>query len=444
MRKYKNTLRKIQLAFLAALFVALQPAILQAFSLRSKVENGIPYVETGTQCPSVAAGNTSIESGNNVDYAGNPVWTEAELELIAKHQPVYEQAAQEADVPWQMLAVIHKRESNLSLQYNSNQQGIYQFYEQAGDFPGSGTATQEEFLAQTKTLARQLQNDYVERNHSANKGPLAAAGTPDNVIQDTFFSYNGRASVYAQQARKLGFPTPEQAFQGSPYVMNKADAERDPNKNPNGWGQVKTDGGSIQYPANQDYGAWVYYAAIAGVGGCGATGETFTMDIDGFTYGWPVAPARQSENGGVPGTSALPCNSNSCHHDGTPAFDISRKPGEDAAVGTPVFAIVSGRIENRRDTYQGRAGCQTIQLVGEDGYWYWYGHVQGIEKANGDEVTAGEQIAIIGQRKCTGNGSLPHLHIDRGSPKGHPGGSVGSRDAGMLNIINTLFNNMPE
>ena len=90
--------------------------------------------------------------------------------------------------------------------------------------------------------------------------------TTDNVKYG-FFAYNGVANVYKNQSTKLGF-TSVQANngEGSPYVMNRYDKMRDPTVEPtksNGtWGQIKTDGGALSYPANSDYGAYVVYCSL--------------------------------------------------------------------------------------------------------------------------------------------------------------------------------------
>ena len=75
------------------------------------------------------------------------------------------------------------------------------------------------------------------------------------------------ATAYKTQALNLGF-TQAQANvgEGSPYVMNRADCARDPTVEPTRsnitWGQIKTDGGSLEYPANNDYGAYIVYCAL--------------------------------------------------------------------------------------------------------------------------------------------------------------------------------------
>lgn len=175
--------------------------------------------------------------------------------------------------------------------------------------------------------------------------------------------------------------------------------------------------------------------------GCGDIGGG---SVNTAGYSFPVAPQRKSQNGGAPAMSALPCNSTTCHHDGTPAFDISRKPGgKTAAVGTPVYAIMDGTIKRINNAYDNIQGCQSLQLAAKDGYWYWYGHLQSVKVKLNQQVSAGQQLAVIGASKCA-KGSDPHLHIDRGLPKGKEGGMECCREPGMIGLINSLFNELPE
>jgi hypothetical protein len=88
----------------------------------------------------------------------------------------------------------------------------------------------------------------------------------DNV-KYTLFAYNGIAEAYKTQAKNLGFTdTQANNGEGSPYVMNRFDAKRDPTVAPtktnNTWGQIKVDKGPIEYPANSDYGAFIIYKSI--------------------------------------------------------------------------------------------------------------------------------------------------------------------------------------
>lgn len=210
---------------------------------------------------SEALGNRVITSsshgtGNNKDYAGNDILSEAQLSAIRAHQPFYEQAAKEVGIPWQMLAVVHIRESGLSRKNpDGNDDGVYQIIEYAPGWTPGHVLSDDEFLEQSIYAAKFLK----EKNSNL------TLNSSDDEIKKTFFAYNGMARVYKEQALNLGFTQAQADIgEGSPYVMNRADAKRDPNINPNSWGQIKTDGGGIQYPANQDYGAFVMYAALGG------------------------------------------------------------------------------------------------------------------------------------------------------------------------------------
>jgi hypothetical protein len=172
----------------------------------------------------------------------------------------------------------------------------------------------------------------------------------------------------------------------------------------------------------------------------GAQCSSGQVSIDGHV--WPADIAKAEVDSGYP----WPC-SGTCHHDGTPAFDISTKQtvqesNDSSAVGVSVLAISDGKIEGLK-IYNGIAGCYSLQLASADGYKYWYGHLRKPAVSDGDSVKAGSKLAEIGERKCTGNGSYPHLHIDRGSPKGSAGGYVCCRDKGMVGLMNELYENLP-
>lgn len=230
-------------------------------------------------CGGEATTSCDVDSGSpgsNKDYAGRPILTDAQIKAIGDNQHTYEKAAKQSDIPWQMIAVIHVRETGLSRENPSNGQGIYQFVDKHGGPYPTGKVTDEEFLRQTKLAA-----DFIKGKASSNyEGHKDLATSSNNeVIKDTFFGYNGRASAYEKQAASLGFKADSQGYEGSPYVMNKADAKRDPDKNPTKWGQIKSDGGSIEYPANGDYGAFVQYAALTGTGLGGDCGDTVSGTV---------------------------------------------------------------------------------------------------------------------------------------------------------------------
>lgn len=234
---------------------------------------------------------TNLSAGSNKDYEGNQILSDDQLAQIKQNQSVYEQAAAEVGIPWQVLAVLHLREYGLKVANPSNGQGIYQLYSytnggtNSNRFP-EGKVTQEEFLRQSK-LAAQIFKD--------NEPELTETSTGD-IVKRAFFKYNGTAKAYKTQARDLGFSEEEaENGEGSPYVMNKVDAKRDPAKhqNDNTWGQIKTDGGGIVYPANNDYGAYVVFAALGGGTGSsvcsnGMSAGNMSLNDTAIGLAWPV------------------------------------------------------------------------------------------------------------------------------------------------------------
>jgi murein DD-endopeptidase MepM/ murein hydrolase activator NlpD len=77
-----------------------------------------------------------------------------------------------------------------------------------------------------------------------------------------------------------------------------------------------------------------------------------------------------------------------------------------APIGTPIYAATSGTVK--------RAGPATgfglaVYILGDDGYVTVYGHVNRYFVSAGERVSAGEQIAEVGNR---GQSTGPHLHFE--------------------------------
>lgn len=228
------------------------PVVAITRSQREILDSGVDYFNECLQDDGSGAGTSSGQiAGSNKDYAGNQIFTDEELEKIEELSPFYIAAAEKYDMPWQILAVIHKRESNFMKGGPGNGQGPYQMA--AGGYK-TGPYSDEEFQKATDEAAAFFSNKANGRD----------LHDPDN-IKYTFFAYNGMAELYKKQARDLGFSQEEaDNGEGSPYVMNKADAKRDPaTAAPNTWGQIKEDYGDLVYPANEDHGAFVMYQAIS-------------------------------------------------------------------------------------------------------------------------------------------------------------------------------------
>lgn len=129
------------------------------------------------------------------DYKG-PL-SEKELTKIVENYSVYKAAAEDAGIPWQMLAATHYRESSLSIKTNP----------QGGPFRFDNTEHhegEEEFGIGAYYAARLIQQK---------SGYRLAPNTEDpHIIKDAFWGYNGRA--YG-------------SYDKSPYVMNKFDGDHE-------------------------------------------------------------------------------------------------------------------------------------------------------------------------------------------------------------------------
>lgn len=139
----------------------------------------------------------------------------------------YVQVMNETGVPWEMLAAIHYRETNFSHTNPNNGQGIFQFVNGDGGPYPPGPVSDPEFVRQLRFMANRVQDDYVNRGSVPRERRRLVANEQNIVIvKDTLFSYNGRASAYANQATHFGYNSTTQPYEGSPYVMNRFDCAR--------------------------------------------------------------------------------------------------------------------------------------------------------------------------------------------------------------------------
>ena len=252
----------------------------------------------------------------NYNYAGATVWSEAELEAISANQAVYEEAASEYGFPWQILAVIHSSETALRRYNPANGQGVYQMFSYTGGgtnenrFEPASEISEEEFLRQTKLAA-----EFINR---ISGGSLESEGE----IKRLFFRYNGTSGQYIQKALALGFSQEEaENGEGSPYVMNRYDALRDPTSasmNPVWAGRYVRDG---QYDAGSTstfFGAFVKFEALSGSSGiCSVAGGSIAETAILLSWGEhnhgkfdpkPEYVEAMEEVGGY----ITPCNGSGC------------------------------------------------------------------------------------------------------------------------------------
>lgn len=191
---------------------------------------------------------------------------------INQNRAVYNQVASETGVPWAVLAAIHYREFNSNRSENPhNGQGIYQLYS-LYNHPNAGIrnnyrqlaarstpVTPQNFLEQTRIAANFIQEKArVSGTPIVSGRNLTANETNMNLIKSTLFSYNGRATAYANQAASYGFNPSTHPFEGSPYVMSLFDCTRA------SMGLITYDGGSTPNGVDTRMGAFTLYARLRG------------------------------------------------------------------------------------------------------------------------------------------------------------------------------------
>jgi len=206
-----------------------------------------------------------LKDGSALDYAGNTALSDAQIKAIKDNEQVYRSSALKAGIPWEMLAAVHYRETGLKNYGPRNGNGPYQIV--GNSYPIADSYTPEEF--------QKASDDAANFIKSKSNG-LSLSNFLN--VEFTFFAYNGASSQYINQALALGFAQEEaNDGAGSPYVMNQMDQKRDPRDETtstnSSWGQIKKDGGSIEYPANSgdgQYGAFVIYSLLIGADITGA------------------------------------------------------------------------------------------------------------------------------------------------------------------------------
>lgn len=251
----------------------------------------------------LAAGTSGMNAGSagrgtNKNYAGEQVWTDEQLKVIEQNKSTYEAAAKETGVPWQAIAVVHSLETNLLRVNPGNGQGIYQMYSYTGGgsneraFLPVGAVDEAEFLRQTKIAAGEMKRIIEAQGLEVGS---------DDGIKALLFQYNGKAGQYIEKALALGFTEREANLgEGSPYVMNRYDARRDPNSggmSPLWPGRFVADGVYDATATQYDFGGFVKYVALGGGNGggyCTAQGGNMDLNETAIELAWPEAESYKS------------------------------------------------------------------------------------------------------------------------------------------------------
>lgn len=88
--------------------------------------------------------------------------------------------------------------------------------------------------------------------------------------------------------------------------------------------------------------------------------------------------------------------------------------GEDvfADKGTPIVAITSGTIAKAVPADDGTLGGRRVWIAGDDGWWWYFAHLDSVAVAVGQRVGTGDPIGTLGN---SGNAKKTpaHVHIEQ-------------------------------
>lgn len=132
------------------------------------------------------------------------------------------------------------------------------------------------------------------------------------------------------------------------------------------------------------------------------------INADGFVFPEQTTQSAIKKGSSHGGSTLVWCfdKQTSCHHDYF-AADIFN------AVGTTNVVAVSGTVLRAVDTTcSGGFDVPRVQIKGDDGNYYYYTHMKpsSIRVSDGQKVTAGDPLGVIGPAECAEN-TAPHLHF---------------------------------
>ena len=232
-------------------------------------ENGIYYYNP----EGATVDCTSSADARN--YAGAEIINASQKAAIEANKKFYKEAADEYGFDWRILAVFHYKEYNLQRSNPENGQGIYQLYTYTNGgtnekaFLPAGPISDEEFLRQSKIAAKLVNELITELSKEDSNFSIKS----NEGVKRLFFRYNGRAQKYIDKAKSMGFSDADaKNGEGSPYVMNRYDAKRDPfNKvsmSPSWPGMYVGDEEWNDTATSESFGAYVVFEALGGAGVC--------------------------------------------------------------------------------------------------------------------------------------------------------------------------------
>ena len=215
---------------------------------------------------------TPIVPGINIELIKKAdVFTVEQINQLVANESIYMAVAKKYSLPWQLLATIHWRETNFSMENPGNNNGLFQVYD---SYFKPGRLSQSDFISQVDLAARLLATNYTKKAHIAGK---IFDGTSVNMMDvgNLLMAYNGQSSFYYKQAYDMGYRNTKLGFLGSPYVSNLINRSFNSRFNRN-WEQIRYDNG-YALPADQRPGSLPVFVLLMQ-----ATQTNIKLDFAGF------------------------------------------------------------------------------------------------------------------------------------------------------------------
>ncbi len=199
------------------------------------------------------------------------VFTLDQVNQLVENSPIYESVAEKYNLPWQLLATIHWRETNLTMLNPENNNGLFQIYD---SYFKPGQVSTSQFEEEVEVAAKLLTTKYSQNSNVV--GNIEKDNSINMInIGNILMSYNGRSAYYSEQANSMGFSQPRLAFLGSPYVSNLINRNFNSAYNAN-WKQIRYDHGYAM-PADQRTGTLAVFTLLMR-----ATDSNINLDFSGI------------------------------------------------------------------------------------------------------------------------------------------------------------------
>ncbi len=302
---------------------------------------------------------------------------------IENNKPVYQVAAEKSGIPWQFLASLHLRETNLA-DTPSNNPGDGPFQIQGAKYKTFGVDSATEAGEKAKSLVKSFYNKDLSKTSN------------EDTIKLAFLAYN-RGGMYVEGGC---------SWNQSPYVMNQFDAQHTNMVWPNNTCEPE----SVRGKTNTQLGTFTVYSALVG---CSISGKTALpinpSHLSSYPYNNSFHGRSVSYSPSKPGHNVILCpnkyNTNiSCNTTGE-AVDL-RAPG-----GTEVYAPFDSKVvfSSMSGSLCGGICGGFIVIQSLDGKSAAVlAHLQNYV-TQGSTVSAGQRI---GELKEYPGGFGPHLHFE--------------------------------